>query len=180
VTIDVTMMSSYSDYVMSASSSMVSLVRDTASSATSSATSAVGQAASSVSGVVQGVAASAQQKLLSYKYDARPLTCEDIPDYPETDSPVWMLGQQFSARYDLQELRELVISRPWLSYRKEFPAIGESGLTSDQGWGCMLRCGQMVLAGALLDTRLGRDWKWNKDTDEEVYTQVMKKFMDLK
>jgi len=174
------MMSSYSDYVMSASSSMVSLVRDTASSATSSATSAVGQAASSVSGVVQGVAASAQQKLLSYKYDARPLTCEDIPDYPETDSPVWMLGQQFSARYDLQELRELVISRPWLSYRKEFPAIGESGLTSDQGWGCMLRCGQMVLAGALLDTRLGRDWKWNKDTDEEVYTQVMKKFMDLK
>ena len=46
-----------------------------------------------------------------------------------------MLGQLYSARYNLTELRELVTRRPWLSYRKEFPDIGESGLTSDQGWG---------------------------------------------
>ena len=91
-----------------------------------------------------------------------------------------MLGQQYSARYDLPELRELVTSRPWLSYRKEFPAIGESGLTSDQGWGCMLRCGQMVLAGALLDIKMGREWRWNKDSKEEQYLQVMEKFMDIK
>ena len=122
---------------------------------------------------------------------------EEQPEYPETDSPVrnsiclvwnsqfysssssfqssahfqvWLLGRQYSARYDLAELRHLVTSRPWLTYRwesnnigvesslgksprKDFPAIGASGLTSDQGWGCMLRCGQMVLAGALLDIR---------------------------
>ena len=147
-------MSSYSDYVLSASSSMMNNVLDAATSATSSAATAAGQVASSVSGVCHGVASSAQQKLLSYKYEDRQLSYEDKPDYPETDNPVWMLGQQYSARYDLPELRELVTSRPWLSYRKEFPAIGESGLTSDQGWGCMLRCGQMVLAGALLDIKM--------------------------
>ena len=160
---------------------MMNSVCDAATSATSSAATAAGQVASSVSGVCHGVASSAQQKLLSYKYEDRQLSYENMPDYPETDSPVWMLGQQYSARYDLPELRELVTSRPWLSYRKEFPAIGESGLTSDQGWGCMLRCGQMVLAGALLDIKMGREWMWVKDNKEKEYLQVvMHKFMDIK
>ena len=101
---------------------------------------------------------------------------------------MWLLGRQYSARYDLTELRQLVTSRPWLTYRlefvrfflwadcgnlekdmcwwkvlrKDFPAIGSSGLTSDQGWGCMLRCGQMVLAGALLDYRLANIWPENR------------------
>jgi len=173
-------MSSYSDYMLSASSSMMYVVRDAASSASSTAASVAGQVAGSVSGVCQEVASSAQQRLLSYKYEAHPLTYDDKPDFPDTDSPVWMLGMQYSAKYDLEELRELVTSRPWLSYRKEFPIIGESGLTSDQGWGCMLRCGQMVLAGALLDIKLGRKWRWNTESKEEEYFQVMEKFMDIK
>jgi cysteine protease ATG4 len=86
-----------------------------------------------------------------------------------------------SARYDLPELRSLVTSRPWLTYRRDFPAIGGSGLTSDQGWGCMLRCGQMVLAGALLDTRLGRDWRWTRGGHQSTeYLEVMERFRDIK
>lgn len=69
-------------------------------------------------------------------------------------------------------------SRVWMTYRSDFEPIPRSpqgtqgmsimtsvrahlpahsqGFTSDQGWGCMVRSGQCVLANALLVFRFGR------------------------
>jgi len=101
-------------------------------------------------------------------------------DFPQNDKPVWILGKKYSAKYDLDELRAAVKSKIWLTYRRNFPSIGGNGPTSDSGWGCMLRCGQMVLAEALVRRHLGREWLWQSQCKDSKYAQILKLFEDKK
>lgn len=70
---------------------------------------------------------------------------------------------------DLDRIRRDITSIIWCTYRKGFIPIGNEGLTSDKGWGCMLRCGQMVLGVALVRIHLSADWVWTPDTRYSKY-----------
>ena len=94
------------------------------------------------------------------------------------DSPIWLLGRIYNQPIkteptnsvptnDFNSLKEDFLSRIWLTYRKEFPVLDGSYYTSDCGWGCMLRSGQMLLAQALSCHFLGRDLRWNENSEEE-------------
>uniref|UniRef100_A0A8C7MY32 Cysteine protease n=3 Tax=Oncorhynchus TaxID=8016 RepID=A0A8C7MY32_ONCKI len=87
---------------------------------------------------------------------------EFLEDLPDTDEPVWVLGECYNAKTGKTELLSDVHSRLWFTYRKKFSPIGGTGPSSDAGWGCMLRCGQMILAQALVCSQLGRVplWRW--------------------
>jgi len=50
----------------------------------------------------------------------------------------------------LDEFKSDFKSRIWFTYRKDLPSLPNSRLRSDVGWGCMLRCGQMMLAQAMV------------------------------
>ncbi|XP_025071182.1 cysteine protease ATG4A isoform X5 [Alligator sinensis] len=80
-----------------------------------------------------------------------------LEEFPETDEPVWILGKQHHLKADKSKLLLDISARLWFTYRRKFSPIGGTGPSSDAGWGCMLRCGQMMLAQALICRHLGRE-----------------------
>lgn len=88
---------------------------------------------------------------------------DDIPKH--CTSPVWILGCKYEDPASaLDEIRSDVESRLWFTYRRCFTPLGSPQLTTDKGWGCMLRCGQMILAQTLVQLHLGRPWRWSSET----------------
>lgn len=79
----------------------------------------------------------------------------------------------------MEKMHKDILSKIWCTYRKGFAPIGGGdGLTTDKGWGCMLRCGQMIVAQALVYIHLGRDWIWTSQTKERVYLNILQKIED--
>lgn len=74
--------------------------------------------------------------------------------YLNSSSPIFILGQKFESiqpekriyKNIKQELTEVI----WVTYRCNFhKMIGGKEFTSDSGWGCTLRVGQMLLMNSL-------------------------------
>lgn len=85
------------------------------------------------------------------------------------------------------------ISKIWMTYRRDFAVMQSTstdptssptnGYTSDCGWGCMIRSGQMMLANALIIHFLGRCWRYDSQiqmttTEENIHRKIIRWFGD--
>ncbi|XP_060070361.1 uncharacterized protein LOC132550333 [Ylistrum balloti] len=113
------------------------------------------------------------------------------------DSPIFLLGQCYHIRPSddnplpgekicmvptVEKFKQDFSSQLWFTYRQDFPAIAGTKLTSDCGWGCMLRSGQMMVARAFVNHFLGRDWNVFRDQsvgEETFRKQIIRWFGDF-
>lgn len=88
--------------------------------------------------------------------------------------PIVVLGEAYD---DVDAAKAALASLPWFTYRSALPPL-PGGLTTDAGWGCTLRSGQMLLAAGLARSAVGRGWRRVEDAAPAELAAALSVFAD--
>ena len=94
-----------------------------------------------------------------------------------------LLGRRCHPVHEYDERKKYEGSLFWWTYRYDFPEIKPYCITSDAGWGCMLRSAQMMLSHALRIHFKSRHWKPEPSTlkarEDDFVASLMTWFADF-
>lgn len=96
-----------------------------------------------------------------------------------------VLGEVYAGSYTGPEVSRHLRSIARLSYRRGFSLLPYA-ISTDAGWGCMVRVAQSLMARALVVHHLGRNWRVGEGGDAELghlqcsqeYCEVISHFLD--
>lgn len=112
------------------------------------------------------------------------------------DSPVYLLASVYHKSFGesdddasegieengMEAFKRHFYSLIWCTYRRQFPTLQDSTFTTDCGWGCMLRSGQMMVAHALILHFLSARWRHIKHKhegpEETIHSKIIQWFGD--
>mmetsp|Transcript_29093 Transcript_29093/g.48093 ORF Transcript_29093/g.48093 Transcript_29093/m.48093 type:complete len:562 (+) Transcript_29093:152-1837(+) len=86
-------------------------------------------------------------------------TLEVSASSQELTHMIYLLGKKYDPLHDYAPRRNDETSLFWFTYRFDFPEIVPYRITTDAGWGCMLRSAQMMLGQALRMHYKSRTWR---------------------
>mmetsp|Transcript_7948 Transcript_7948/g.19747 ORF Transcript_7948/g.19747 Transcript_7948/m.19747 type:complete len:328 (-) Transcript_7948:1933-2916(-) len=94
---------------------------------------------------------------------------------------IYSLGRRYHPVHEYDERKKYEGSLFWWTYRYDFPEI--NFITSDAGWGCMLRSAQMMLSQALRIHFKSRHWRPDPSTtkarQDDFVASLMTWFADF-
>lgn len=82
-----------------------------------------------------------------------------LTDDQQGPNMTYLLGKIYHPINNYADRRDYESSMFWFTYRCDFTEIKPYGITSDAGWGCMIRSAQMLLAQTLRLHYKSRDWR---------------------
>ena len=87
------------------------------------------------------------------------LTDDHSQSHNIVQNMTYLLGRTYHPIHHYNERRDYESSMFLFTYRCDFPEIKPYGITTDAGWGCMIRSAQMLLAQTLRMHYKSRDWR---------------------
>ena len=102
-------------------------------------------------------------------------------------SITWVLGNGYPESRE-SDLRRHIRSLFRFTYRRDFIMLHPYNITSDTGWGCMLRSAQMLIGYVFRRHYLGKEWRLPCDSEgnvllhkiraNKIYCDIIKWFTD--
>lgn len=104
-------------------------------------------------------------------------TLEDSASSQELSYKIYLLGKHYDPLHDYAPRRSDETTLFWFTYRFDFPEIVPYRITTDAGWGCMLRSAQMMLGQALRMHYKSRTWRPPQAISQRRHERFMVKIM---